>query len=326
VLLLLAVKSRYLGRIARTPTLEQEGESGVPGKMDILGRTGNHGERLVTLQQADNLQQLQQQVEILRQQLAQAQRLTALGELVGTTTHEFNNVLMTILNYAKMGSRHKDAPTRDKCFEKILGSANRAATITNTVLGMARNRSAGMEATDLGKLVENTLLLLEREMNKYRVVVEKNFQPIPLAYVNSNQIQQVLLNLLINARQAMPNGGRLWIKLVRDVENDMIDLVVRDNGCGIPADKLPRIFDSFYTTKSGPDASGKGGTGLGLSMCREIIESHHGRIRVDSTVGKGTAFTLKLPTADKAAPQRPPVPMPLAMSAVALGQPAFGSR
>ena len=73
--------------------------------------------------------------------------------------------------------------------------------------------------------------------------------------------------------------------------------MVRDYGCGIPADKLPRIFDAFYTTKSGPDASGKGGTGLGLSLCRDIIEAHHGRIRVDSTVGKGTAFTLKLPVA-----------------------------
>lgn len=260
-------------------------------------------------------QNLQQQVDILKQQLAQAQRLTALGELVSTTTHEFNNVLMTILNYAKMGMRHKDAPTRDKCFEKILNSANRAATITNTVLGMARNRSAGQESTDLTKLVENTLLLLEREMNKYRVVVEKSFQPIPEAYVNGNQIQQVFLNLLINARQAMPSGGRLWIKLLHDAENDMVDLVIRDNGCGIPADKLPRIFESFYTTKSGPDASGKGGTGLGLSMCREIIEAHHGRIRVDSTVGKGTAFTLKLPTVSKAAPKRPATPPPLALNA-----------
>jgi signal transduction histidine kinase len=261
-----------------------------------------------------NIQNLRQQIEVLKQQLAQAQRLTALGELVGTTTHEFNNVLMTILNYAKMGMRHKDAPTRDKCFEKILASANRAATITNTVLGMARNRSAGQEPTDLAKLVENTLLLLEREMNKYRVVVEKNFQPVPQAYVNGNQIQQVLLNLLINARQAMPNGGRLWIKLLHDAENDTIDLVVRDSGCGIPADKLPRIFESFYTTKNGPDASGKGGTGLGLSMCRDILESHHGRIRVDSTVGKGTAFTLKLPTAEKMAARRPVVPPPMARS------------
>ena len=92
-----------------------------------------------------------EQIEILKQQLAQAQRLTALGELVSTTTHEFNNVLMTILNYAKMGMRHKDAATRDKCFEKILAAANRAATITNTVLGMARNRSAGQEPTDLAQ-------------------------------------------------------------------------------------------------------------------------------------------------------------------------------
>ena len=80
----------------------------------------------------------------------------------------------------------------------------------------------------------------------------------------------------------------------------MIDLIVRDNGCGIPAEKLPRIFDAFFTTKAGPDASGKGGTGLGLSTCRDILEAHHGRIRVDSTVGKGTAFTLKLPTVTKA--------------------------
>jgi len=268
---------------------------------------------------------LYQQLEILKQQLARAQRLTALGELVSTTTHEFNNVLMTILNYAKMGMRHKDAATRDKCFDKILASANRAATITNTVLGMARNRSAAQEPTDLVKLVDDTLLLLEREMNKYRVVVEKSYQPIPQAYVNGNQSRQVLLNLLINARQAMPSGGRLWIKLLYDAPCDMIDLVVRDNGCGIPADKLPRIFDSFYTTKSGPDASGKGGTGLGLSMCHDILEAHHGRIRVESTVGKGTAFTLKLPTVTKAAPKRPPIAAPIMLPADTGGQPTVAN-
>jgi len=262
-----------------------------------------------------NLLSLQRQIESLKQQLAQAQRLTALGELVGTTTHEFNNVLMTILNYAKMGARHKDAATRDKCFEKILASANRAATITNTVLGMARNRNSGQEPTDLAKLVDDTLLLLEREMNKYRVVVERSFQPVPPAMVNGNQIQQVLLNLLINARQAMPNGGRLWINLQADAEANLIALGVRDNGCGIPAESRPKIFDSFYTTKKGPDASGKGGTGLGLSMCRDIIESHHGRIRVDSTVGRGTAFTLKLPAAVKppAAPPARPTAAPVSM-------------
>jgi signal transduction histidine kinase len=256
---------------------------------------------------ADDLATLQRQVEMLMERLNQAQRLTALGELVGTTTHEFNNVLMTIINYAKLGLRHKDAATREKSFDKILTAANRAAKITGSILGMARNRSAGQDAIDLAQLVEDTLLLLEREMNKYRIMVEKQFRPIPQARVNGNQIQQVLLNLLINARQAMPGGGRLLIKLAFDEEAGMIDLVVRDYGCGIPAESLPRIFEPFYSTKSGPDASGKGGTGLGLSMCRDIIEAHHGRIRVDSTVGKGTAFTLKLPVAVQPAPIVAPV-------------------
>jgi signal transduction histidine kinase len=196
------------------------------------------------------------------------------------------------------------------------------------VLGMARNRSAGQEPTDLAKLVDDTLLLLEREMNKYRVVVEKSYQPIPPANVNGNQIQQVLLNLLINARQAMPGGGRLWIKLLHDKESNMIDLVVRDNGCGIPPESLPKIFESFYTTKSGPDASGKGGTGLGLSMCRDIIESHHGRIRVDSTVGRGTAFTLKLPVAAKPSPKLPSAVPPtptLTMPTGNMGQSTVGT-
>ncbi len=249
---------------------------------------------------------LQEQVEALKQQLAHMQKLTALGELVSTTTHEFNNVLMTIINYAKLGLRHKDAATREKAFDKILGASNRAARITNGILGMARNRSAAMESTDLKQIVEDTLLLLERELNKYHVTVEKQFQDVPLCSANANQIQQVLLNLLINARQAMPNGGRILIRLGHDSQSDMIELLVRDYGCGIPADKLPRIFEPFYTTKSGPDASGKGGTGLGLSLCRDIMEAHQGRIRVDSSVGKGTAFTLRIPATAKTPTPRGP--------------------
>jgi len=244
-------------------------------------------------------QQLQQENRILKQRLMEAQKLVALGELVSTTTHEFNNVLMTIINYAKLGLRHADDATRRKAFEKILAASTRAARITNGILGMARNRTTGQEPTNLITLVEDTLLILEREMNKYRVRVEKQLASVPEVYVNASQIQQVLLNLLINARQAMPRGGRVLIKLSYDPACEMVDLVVRDYGCGIPPDKLPHIFDPFFTTKSGPDASGKGGTGLGLSLCKEIIEAHSGRIRVESTVGIGTQFTIKLPTAAK---------------------------
>jgi signal transduction histidine kinase len=238
---------------------------------------------------------LEQQVAALKEQLAQAQKLTALGELVSTTTHEFNNVLMTIINYAKMGLRHKDTATRDKAFDKILAAGNRAAQITTGILGLARNRSKTIEPTDLRRLVNDSLLLLERELTKYRVRVEKQFDAVPEVMANGNQIQQVLLNLLINARQAMAGGGLVTVKLAGDPATGMVDLVVRDTGCGMPPDTLRRIFDPYFSTKTGPDASGKGGTGLGLAMCREIIEAHHGRIRVESAVGKGTMFTIKLP-------------------------------
>lgn len=242
---------------------------------------------------------LEQQVELLQQRLQQAQKMAALGELVGTTTHEFNNVLMTIINYAKIGMRHRDDATRDKSLQKILDAGQRAAKITATVLGLARNRSDSFEPTDLANLVDNSLLLLEREMNKYRISVEKYYEQVPEALVNGNLIQQVLLNLLVNARQAMSSGGRLLIKIHHDQSTNTVDLVVRDTGKGIPADKLRQIFQPYFTTKSGPDASGKGGTGLGLATCREIIEAHNGRIRVESTPGKGTAFTIKLPVAAK---------------------------
>jgi signal transduction histidine kinase len=236
-----------------------------------------------------------EQIAALEQQLLQTQKMAALGELSSTTTHEFNNVLMTILNYARMGLRHKDEPTRTKALEKILAATQRASKITSTILGVARNRSGNFEPTSLKQIIEDTLVLLERELSKYRISVEVQLSETPLVLAMGNQIQQVLLNLLINARQAMPGGGRLLIRLQHDPAAEMVDLVVRDSGCGIPADKLPRIFEPFFSTKSGPDETGKGGTGLGLSSCRQIIEAHHGRIRVESTVGKGTQFTIKLP-------------------------------
>ena len=249
------------------------------------------------IKEACETTELRQRVSALEQQLAQAQKMASLGELVSTTTHEFNNVLMTILNFARHGQRHKDEATRDKALDKIYAAGQRAAKITSTILAVARNRSGNFEATNLKRIVEDSLVLLERELSKYRIAVELQLAEVPDVLARGNQIQQVLLNLLINARQAMPSGGRVLIRLEHDPANSTVDLVVRDTGCGIPAEKLPRIFDPYFTTKTGPDETGKGGTGLGLSSCRQIVEAHHGRIRVESTVGKGTQFTIKLPVA-----------------------------
>jgi signal transduction histidine kinase len=253
---------------------------------------------------------LERKLELLEEELRHARKMAALGELAGTTAHEFNNVLTTILNYAKLGLRHKDEASRDKALTKIFAAAQRAEKITNSVLGLARSRGHDLAPTDLAQLVDQSLVLLERELQKYRVQVELHVEPAPLAMVCANEIQQVLLNLLTNARQAMPRGGRVIIRIAPDPAAGTVDLSVRDTGSGIPADVLPRIFDRYFTTKQGPDASGKGGTGVGLAMCREIIETHQGRIRVESTVGVGTSFTLKLPEAKPDAILSPSMPLP----------------
>ncbi len=241
----------------------------------------------------------QMHIHYLKAELRKMQSLAALGELTGTATHEFNNVLMTIINYAKLGLRNRDDASRDKALAKILEASERAAKITSTILAQARNRSESFEPTDLGQLILDALVLLEREMRKYRVSIETQFDPAtPRVMASGNQIQRVLLNLLINARQSMDGGGTIMIRLGPGNERGFVELVVRDTGSGIPRETLPQIFDAFYTTKAGPDDSGKGGTGLGLAACKEIIDAHQGRIRVESTVGRGTAFIIRLPEAD----------------------------
>jgi len=241
------------------------------------------------------------EIAALRRELLEARKAGTLGELLGTTTHEFNNVLTTVLNYARMGLRHKDAPTRDKAFERILAAGTRAAKITSSVLSMSRQRSARLEPVDLLALIEDVLVLLEREMMKYRVQVEREFAPVPKVLANPGQIQQVLLNLMVNARQAMQGGGRLILRLSLDESSGLVDLMVRDTGCGMTPEVMRRIFEPHFTTKSGPDETGKGGTGLGLSACREIVEAHRGRIRVESAPGRGTAITIRLPVLQAAA-------------------------
>jgi len=237
-------------------------------------------------------------IEIAKGDLERLQALATLGELTGTATHEFNNILMTIMNYAKSAMRDRSDAGRDKALGKILDASQRAAKITSTILAQAKNRQDTMVPTDLAAIIGDTLELLSREMRKYRVNVETMIDASTAkAMASGNQIQRVLINLLVNARQAMPDGGSICVSLAPDPATGEVILTVRDTGAGIPREQLPHIFDSFYSTKSGPDDSGKGGTGLGLASCKEIIDAHGGRIRVESSVGKGTAFIIRLPAA-----------------------------
>ncbi|XZE21241.1 sensor histidine kinase [Pirellulaceae bacterium SH449] len=234
-------------------------------------------------------------IEELQNRLLHLERLASVGELTSTTTHEFNNLLMTVLNYARMGLHNKDEATREKAFTRILDAANRGAKITSMVLGLARSSPGDKVPTNLVSLVEDTLVLMERELQKYRILVEKDWTAVPMIMASPDQIQRLLLNLLTNARQAIGESGMIKIRIVHDAAADSVVLSIRDSGCGIDKDVLPRIFKPFFTTKNGPDTSGKGGTGLGLSACKEIVENHNGRIRVESTVGKGTSFSIRFP-------------------------------
>lgn len=268
-----------------------------PGITMVFGdSTELTGSELVGIESAQTeVTHLTQQLAALQAQLEQAQRMATIGELTSTTTHEFNNLLMTILNYAKLGQRHKDEPSRDKAFQRILDAATRATKITGSILSMARSRNGQFEGTQLRSVIEDTLLLLEREFRKYRIQLESKLDDVPEVLANASQLQRVVVNLLVNARQATAEGGLVRVSLQSDATNSEVVLTIRDSGTGISAEVLPRIFDPYFTTKSGPDASGKGGTGIGLASCKEIVDAHQGRIRVESSVGKGTAFIIRLP-------------------------------
>lgn len=246
--------------------------------------------------------ELERRVHELQQQLLQAQKLSTVGALASSMTHEFNNILTTVINYAKLGLRHKDNATREKALDKILTAGQRASKITTGLLSYARKGNNHRESTDLVALVEDVLLLVEKDLQMHRVRLQKKFEGRPCALINSSQIQQVILNLIVNARQAMDAGGQLTVSIRPNFESGMAEISVRDSGHGIPADNLRKIFDPYFTTKTA-DAQGQGGTGLGLALTREVIESHHGRIRVESTIGQGTMFTLKIPLAPEPTPR-----------------------
>jgi len=245
----------------------------------------------------DLLEPALNETEILRQQLLQAQRLSSVGALASSVAHEFNNILTTIINYAKLGMRGNLEPAQKQAFEKILKGGQRAAVIVNGMLGFARNRNTLREPTDVVALVEEVLLLTDKDLSKHRIQVDKRFHGRPIAHVVTGQIEQILLNLVINARQAMPHGGRLRIDVRENRATGMAEIRIADSGVGIAPDQLRMIFEPFFTTKQ-PDEHGHGGTGLGLSVCRQIIEQHNGRIRVESVLGKGSTFTVKLPLRD----------------------------
>jgi len=248
------------------------------------------------------LSNAQQQLDSVKEQLTESQRLAAIGTIAAVIAHEFNNILTPIISYSQYALQSAEGPTPDmdlirKALSKSFLASTKAGKICNSMLGLARGETT-FGPIRVQQLVDEVLQVLARDPQKDGIALRVQIQPDISVVGDQVQLEQVLLNLLINARQAMlGKGGSLTVKAAAVELTGELRIQVIDTGPGIPEKLLPKIFQPFFTTKGTARRGETKGTGLGLSICKDIIEHHHGRIEVQSEVGKGTTFNIYLPVA-----------------------------
>jgi two-component system, NtrC family, sensor kinase len=232
----------------------------------------------------------------LEEQLQQVEKLSSLGLLAAGIAHEVNTPITGISSYTQMLLRQTSEGDASKAIlEKIERQTFRAAEIVNGLLNFARVNGTEFTDLDLNRLIQDSLSLLEHQFHQGKIRVKSDLGAgLPQVYGNAGKLQQVFVNLFMNARDAMPRGGDLGIRT--SMNDTMVVVEIKDSGVGISRENLQRIFDPFFTTKS----TGRG-TGLGLAVTYGILQDHGGRIFVDSEPGRGTCFTVKLPTRASAA-------------------------
>jgi PAS domain S-box-containing protein len=230
----------------------------------------------------------------LETQLAQADKLSSIGLLAAGVAHEINTPLAVISSYAQMLSKQMKGDLRmGPVLEKITQQSFRAAEIANGLLNFSRTSTTEFRDTNLNQVILDTLSLLEHQFKTAQILVDLNLaEELPAIHGNQGKLQQVFLNLLLNAKEAMPGGGRLR---VTTLFNGHVEAVVNDSGSGIAPEHLKRIYDPFFTTKTMPKPGDRRGTGLGLSVSYGIIQEHAGKIHVESAIGQGTTFHLEFP-------------------------------
>jgi PAS domain S-box-containing protein len=236
----------------------------------------------------------------LEAQLAQADKLSSIGLLAAGVAHEINTPLAVISSYAQMLSKKlKGDAAIGPVLDKITQQSFRAAEIANGLLNFSRTSTTEFRDTDLNQVIHDTLSLLEHQFKTAQILVELDLcDELPPIHGNPGKLQQVFLNLLLNAKEAMPGGGRLRVATrinAPNGQNGYVAALVTDSGSGIAPEHLKRIYDPFFTTKSMPRPGDRRGTGLGLSVSYGIIQEHAGKIHVESSVGAGTTFHLEFP-------------------------------
>ncbi len=258
----------------------------------LVNRTFNVVGRLIIMDD------ITERVE-LESQLSQADKLSSIGLLAAGVAHEVNTPLAVISSYSQMLAKQLQGdPQKGALLEKITRQTFRASEIVNNLLNFSRTSGTEFTEIDVNKIITDTLALLEHQFKTTKIRVQDDFAShLPPIQGNSGRLQQVFLNLFLNARDAMPNGGTLR---VATSNGDGVSVAVTDTGTGIALEHIQRIYDPFFTTKSTPREGQGKGTGLGLSVSYGIIQEHAGKIRVESRPGEGTTFYLDFPLIKKA--------------------------
>jgi signal transduction histidine kinase/BarA-like signal transduction histidine kinase len=255
---------------------------------------------------------LEDQSRDLYHQLLQSEKMAALGQTISGVAHELNNPLATILSWAeRLADRPADEQAR-RGLEVILGESERAARIVRNLLTFARRRQSTRMMVDVNDVVRDTLALRAYEPRTEAIDVTHDLaEGLPAVFADGHQVKQVILNLVINAEQAMLGAhgrGTLVVRTRHDRVREAVVIEVRDSGPGVPPEAQGRVFDPFFTTKE----VGKG-TGLGLSVAYGIVQEHGGRIWLESTPGAGATFFVELPVLAQGLHQRQTAPAPVSL-------------
>ncbi|MFH1742453.1 MAG: response regulator [bacterium] len=236
------------------------------------------------------IQELQQAKHYLEDEVVRRSGLATIGSLAAGVAHEFNNLIGAMIGYAELAVRSGDERLKEQTIQVVLKSCARAKQITGNLLVYARRQRAKPQMCRLSELLDNALALLERDFRKRNIKVVREVTEAHSTMCDPGQIAQVFFGVLDNAKEAMPEGGNISVRMME--ANHECAISIADEGVGIPPDVLDRIFEPFAARGC---VAGKERIGLGLSVAAMILDDHKGRIEIDSEVGRGTTVTIHLP-------------------------------
>lgn len=227
----------------------------------------------------------------LEAQVIQSAKMSAVGQFATGLAHEFNNILSGIIGYTSFAFSRTSIESIREDLKVVEKAAARASDLVTTLLSFSKNRDNKKQIASLEEVIEDAIKLIEHTFKSDGIQIIRHYGKVPPIVMNVGEVQQVIINMALNSRDAMSEGGAIAIKT--DIDGDYVRIEFSDNGIGIPKKNLQKIFEPFFTTKKSDDS--RSGTGLGLSVVYSIIERHGGRIEVSSEIGKGTTFTIQLP-------------------------------